>query len=130
MAILAAGSLRHEVRFERPIPDDAIDGAGSGEWLPVATVRAQLRDVLPSRGEKLVDGLNIATRPTRVRIRYREGLSADMRIVIGRTLKDAAGEPYWQSDRVTQIVSGPAELGQREGLEFMVEDYSTAGNPA
>jgi len=31
--------------------------------------------------------------------------------------------------RVMQIVAGPAELGRREGLEFMVEDYTSAGNP-
>ena len=29
-----------------------------------------------------------------------------------------------------QIVSPPAELGRRDGLEFMVVDYNTAGNAA
>lgn len=130
MGMLPAGSLRHQIRIERPVPDQSIDGAGSGTWEPVATVRAQVREVLPSRGEKLADGLNIATRPARVRIRYRAGLSADMRILIGRMLTGADGVPIWVTDRVTQIVSGPAELGNKEGLEFMVEDYSTAGNPA
>jgi len=32
--------------------------------------------------------------------------------------------------RIMQIIAGPAEFGVRDELEFMVEDYSTAGNPA
>jgi hypothetical protein len=45
---------------------------------------------------------------------YRAGLTAAMRFVEG--------------DRVMQIISGPAELGFRDGLEFMVEEYSAGGN--
>ncbi len=33
-------------------------------------------------------------------------------------------------NRIMQIIAGPAELGRREGLEFMVEEYSPAGNAA
>ena len=31
--------------------------------------------------------------------------------------------------RIMQIIAGPADLG-RDAVEFMVEDYSTAGNAA
>ncbi|TCD04273.1 head-tail adaptor protein [Erythrobacteraceae bacterium CFH 75059] len=108
-----AGDLRYRIRIERPVADDSFTGAGSASWQLVASVRAQVQDMLPSRGEKLADGLSIATRPARVRIRYRNDIDASMRVVMG--------------DRVMQIVSAPAEIGNRDGLEFMAEDYSTAG---
>ena len=113
---LRAGDLDRRVRIEQPLADDAFDGAGSGTWSLVAEVWASVRDALPSRGERLADGVNVAARPSRVRIRYRAGMTASMRFVL--------------DERIMQIVAGPAELGRREGLEFMVEDYRPAGNPA
>jgi len=114
--MLAAGRLRQRIRIERPQADDSFDGAGSSGWTLVAEVAAEVQDMLPSRGERLADGLNIATRPARVRIRWRDDVTAAMRFVMGT--------------RVMQIVGGPAELGRREALEFMVETYSTAGGEA
>lgn len=111
-----ASRLDRRIRIERPVADTSLDGAGSGTWALVAEVAAEVVDALPSRGERLADGINVATRPARVRIRYREGLNASMRFVMGA--------------RIMQITAGPAELGRREALEFMVEDYSTAGNGA
>jgi head-tail adaptor len=113
---IPAGRLNRTIRIERPVRDDSFDGAGSGQWLPVVTVRAEVVDALPSRGERLADGINVATRPARVRMRYRDDITPDMRIVMG--------------DRVMQIVAGPAEMGTRHGIELMVEDYSVAGNAA
>ena len=75
-----------------------------------------MQDALPSRGEQFAEGINIATRRARVRIRWRTDVSPAMRFVIG--------------PRIMQIVAGPAEIGHREALEFMVEDYSSAGNAA
>ena len=122
-----AGLRNKRIRIERPVADDAPDGAGSGTWSLVATVSAQVTDILPSRGEKLADGINVASRPARVRIRYRADINIDasMRFLLIRKQGDAE-----IIDRVMQIVAGPAELGFRERVEFMVEDYSTAGNPA
>jgi len=111
-----AGTLNRRLRIERPVADESFTGAGSGTWEPIADVWANVQDMLPSRGERLADGINVAARPARVRLRYRTDVTPDMRFVMG--------------NRVMQIISGPAELGHREGLEFMVEDYSTAGNPA
>jgi len=31
---------------------------------------------------------------------------------------------------VMQIIAGPAEVGVRDEVEFMVEDYTSAGNSA
>ena len=114
--MINADSLDRRVTIERPVADPSFDGAGSGAWEVVATVWASVQDALPSRAERLADGLNIASRPARVRMRYRTDITPAMRFVIG--------------DRVMQIVAGPAELGFREGVEFMAEYYSTAGNPA
>lgn len=113
---LQAGKFDRTVRIERPVPDPSLDGAGSGTWELVATVSAEVKDALPSRSERLAGGFNVAARPARLRIRYRAGITPDMRFVMG--------------DRVMQIVAGPAELGRRDALEFMVEDYRPAGNPA
>lgn len=108
--------LNRRIRIERPVSDDSFTGAGSGSWALIAPVWAEVKDVLPSRAERLADGVNVATRPARVRIRWRDDVTPAMRFVMG--------------ERVMQIVAGPAEIGRREELEFMVEDYSTAGGGA
>jgi head-tail adaptor len=115
MAGLAAGSLDRRIRIERPVADTTLEGAGSGTWEPVAEVWASVQDALPSRGERLAEGINVAARPARVRMRFRTDVTAAMRFVMGA--------------RVMQI-AGPAEIGWKDGLEFMVEDYSSAGNGA
>ncbi|WP_137898346.1 head-tail adaptor protein [Sphingomonas sp. 2SG] len=116
MAGLAAGSLDRRIRIERPVADTTLEGAGSGTWEPVAEVWASVQDALPSRGERLAEGINVAARPARVRMRFRTDVTAAMRFVMGA--------------RVMQIIAGPAEIGWKDGLEFMVEDYSSAGNGA
>jgi len=114
-SMLAAGRFKDRLRIERPVKDDSFTGAGAGTWEPVATVRAEVLDALPSRGERLAEGLNLKTRPARVRIRKRDDITSTMRFVMGA--------------RILQIVAGPAVIGRRrEGMEFMVEEYSPAGN--
>ena len=104
------------VVIERPVPGEGLTSAGKGTWQRVAEVSAEVVDMLPSRGERLADGINVAARPARVRVRYRDDITSDMRFVLGA--------------RVMQITSGPAEVGRREALEFMTEEYSSAGNAA
>ena len=113
---LRGGDLNKRVRIERPTPDEAADGAGSGSWELVTEVWAQVQDMLPSRGERIAEGVTVSNRPARVRIRYRTGITPEMRIVHG--------------GRIMQIVAGPAELGRRVALEMVVENYGAAGNPA
>lgn len=125
-----AGVYDRRLRIERPVADDSFEGAGSGNWALVAEVWASVQDALPSRGERLADGINVTARPARVRMRFRRDVSSEMRFLIGRNVKNAAGELEWQTDRTVQIISGPAELGRREAMEFMVEEYRPAGNPA
>lgn len=114
MTAFDIGRLNRRIRIERLLPDTALDGAGSGEWELVKTVWAQVQDVLPSRGQTQADLGATMTRPSRVRMRYRAGVTSDMRFVMG--------------GRAMYIVSGPAEIGNRDGLEFMVAEYIPGGN--
>ncbi|MDB5681467.1 MAG: hypothetical protein JWO16_1272, partial [Sphingomonas bacterium] len=102
--VLSARDLDRRVRVERPVPDTELDGAGSGTWVLVTELWANVQDALPSRGERLADGISVASRPARVRMRFRSDITSDMRFVMG--------------GRIMQIISGPAELGRRDGLEF------------
>ena len=111
-----ASRLKDRIRIERPVSDDSFDGAGSGAWQLVQDdVAAEVEDMLPSRGERMAEGINVASRPARVRLRQRDDIKPNMRFVMG--------------DRVMQITAGPAKLG-RDAVEFIVEDYSTAGSGA
>ncbi|WP_288935068.1 head-tail adaptor protein [uncultured Sphingomonas sp.] len=116
MALLSPGQLNRRVRIERKVKNTSFSGAGSGSWALVAEVWASVLDVLPSRAEQLGEGISIETRPARVRMRFRTDIDSSMRFVMG--------------NRVMQIIAGPAEVGFREGIEFMVEDFSVAGNGA
>lgn len=123
-----ASRMKDRIRIEQPVADTALDGAGSGDFEPIPTdakVSAEIEDMLPSRGERLANGINVATRPARVRLRARTDITPDMRFV--EIFEDADGNAT--DGRVMQIVAGPAKLG-RDAIEFMVEDYSVAGNAA
>ena len=114
---LPRGELDKGLRVERPVPNTGFRGAGSGQWETVQDpVWASIRDILPSRTERQNGGFNLAARPARVRMDYREDITPDMRFVFGL--------------RIMQIVAGPSEIGRRDGVEFVVEDYSIAGNAA
>ncbi|MBD8677930.1 phage head completion protein [Sphingomonas sp. CFBP 13720] len=122
--------LDRRIRIERPIADTSLDGAGSGSWALVAEMAAEVQDMLPSRGERLAEGINVAARPARVRVRFRDGIVSSMRVLIGKNVRGDDGEPVWLTDRTAEIVTQPAELGRRFALEFVIEDYSTAGSSA
>lgn len=111
------GDLDKRIRIERPVHDDAADSAGAESWALVATPWAQIQDVLPSRAPtQSSDGINVSKRPARVRMLYRTDITPDMRLVHGA--------------RIMAIVAGPATVGNNDWTEFMVEQYSSAGNRA
>jgi SPP1 family predicted phage head-tail adaptor len=111
--ILRAGDLDRRVDIQRKTRATGVRSAGKGTWGTIATVWAEVRDMLPSRAERLAEGVSIARRPARVRMRYRENVTPDMRLQMGT--------------RLMRIVAGPIELGRREGIEMVVEDYTAAG---
>lgn len=99
---------------ERVAQQDAIYGTyAPGDWVHVCTLRADVQDMLPSRAERIAEGIDLSRRPCRVRTHWRAGITTAMRVIYGT--------------RTLQIVSGPAELGRREGMEFICEEFTTEG---
>jgi head-tail adaptor len=87
---------------------DEVDGA--------FTVSAQVRDVLPSRADRLAREIVITSQPKRVRMRWRDDISQASRL---------------QIDGVQmRVVAGPAMIGRRHWLEIMVEALSSEGQDA
>jgi SPP1 family predicted phage head-tail adaptor len=106
--------LKHEVRIlQRQETRETVYNTVVATWTELATVWAEVQDMLPSRAERIADGIDVARRPARVRMRWRDDVTTAMRLEVnGRTL---------------QIVAGPAELGFREGIELIAEELTTSG---
>ncbi|PKV47990.1 head-tail adaptor [Janthinobacterium sp. 61] len=114
---MRAGQLDRRITIERPGVIDGEYGPQPGGWVQVAgRVPAQVQDALPSKSETVEDGLAVATRPARLRMRYLRGITSAMRITL-----------HGDTDVIFQIVGGPAEIGRREWLEMTIEQYSTQG---
>ena len=116
---MRAGQLDSRVTIERPTSADAGDGYGPQPhgWVPFAVrVPVQVQDSLPSKSEAVQEGLAVATRRARLRMRYLRGITSDMRITL-----------HGDIDEFFQIVGGPAKIGRREWLEMTIEQYSTQG---
>ena len=113
---MKALQLKHRCLIERKsVTQDASFGTEVITWTTVDTVWCDVQDVLPSRSfESNRNGLAVAANLTRVRMRYRTDLDASMRFTLYRP--DAI---------INQVVNGPAELGDKEGIEFVVERFST-----
>ena len=122
--------LDKRIRVERPVRGQGLAAAGSGTWALVAEMAAEVQDMLPSRGERMAEGITVTERPARVRVRYREDINATMRVLIGKNVRGDDGEPEWRTDRIAAIVSEPAELGRGHWSEFVVQHYSAPGTPA
>ena len=112
---MKAGDLDRFITIERPASvEDPLYGPQPGGWAVVAArVPAQVRDDLPSKSESSEAGIEVASRPARVRIRYMRGLSPDMRIIV-----------HNETDEIFQITGGPAEIGRRQWIEFTVKAFS------
>lgn len=113
--LLPAAVLDQRIRIEKVLTtSDADYGTPVVTWVAHATVWAQVQDVLPSKAEAQPNALRLTIGPSRIRTRYLAGVTAAMRVVL-----------LTRGNRVLQIVTAPAELGRKEGLEFMAEEYST-----
>ena len=110
----AAGTLDRRITIQqRTVTEDPVYGTPVETWGDLATVWANVQDVLPSRSETIAEGLSVARRPCRIRIRYRSDVTSDMRVKYG--------------SRMLRIITMPAEIGRRDGLEFMAEELTTGG---
>lgn len=105
------------VRIEqKSAAQDATYGTEAITWAHLATVWAEVMDVLPSRqqAEQTRAQLQVGTQRSRIRMRYRTDIDSTMRCIIGGVTH--------------QIVSGPAEVGGRHRMiECIIEQYSTEG---
>lgn len=117
----AGGRNRELVIQQRSATQDSDTGAYTYSWSDLATVFAEVLDTLPSRAEDTMDGLDMANRPCRVRMLFRDDVTSAMRF----KLPSRDGN---EADRILNIISGPAELGFRERMEFMCENWTTQGS--
>lgn len=110
------GPLDRKITLEsKQITPDPVYGSDVVTWIPFASrLWASVQDVLPSRSEQIKQGLAVASQAARVRLRYRAGITPDMRVIV-----------HGATDRICQIIGGPAELGRREGIELVIETYTT-----
>lgn len=77
---------------------------------------ASVQDVMPSRSEGVAQGLVTGRLQTRVRIRWRDDVTSDMRILLHG---DGADEIY-------DIVAGPSDVdGRKSMVEFMCERFTS-----
>lgn len=109
-----AGKLDRRVTIQqRTETQDTTYGTISVAWTTLATVWAEVQDMIPSRAERMAEGVSIARRPCRVRMRYRSDVDSTMRLSV--------------DGRQMRIIAGPAELGRRDGIELVCESLTTEG---
>lgn len=95
---------------------DPVYGTPVITWSEFDRVNAQVQDALPSRAEGVTMGLSVAKNQTRVRRRWRAGITSAMRV----TLLDV------MPNVVLQVVGGPAEIGGRKNfIEVQCERVSS-----
>lgn len=103
-------------------------GTENGAWVPLAYAPgspavaakfpAEIMDMLPSRSESVRQGLEVARNQTRLRMRWRDDITPDMRVIVHR-----------DTDITYHIVAGPAEVkGRKRFMEFVIEKFTSAGN--
>lgn len=115
MGIIRTGALNRRCRIEyKAIATDPHFNTEVITWAPLSTVWCELQDILPSRSESVKNGIEIASLQTRVRMRYRSDLNASMRMVLLQPV-----------ETIYQIISGPAIIGNKEGIELIIEKLST-----
>lgn len=109
---MRAGQLNTRCRIERKtVVQDGTYGTETVTWATLSTVWCNVQDVLPSKSESVKNGLAVALNQTRVRLRHRADIDSSMRLVIGAA--------------TYQIIAGPAVLGNKDGLELIVEKASS-----
>lgn len=80
---IEAGRLRHRVKIQRPVQTQDSNGDMITEWQAVATVWAAIE---PLSARELIQSQAMQSQiVARVVIRYRDGITASMRLVHSRT---------------------------------------------
>jgi head-tail adaptor len=115
------GAMNREVEIrQRTRAQSTTDGSYTDTWTTLATVWAEVQDILAGKAERIANDIDMSRRPSRVRFYWREDVTTEMRFrVLGRSTGEAT--------RDMRIISGPAELGFRDRVEFIAEDVTTEG---
>lgn len=113
--MISVGPLNYRCRIERRATTlEASYGTDVVEWKLLRNAWCNVQDTLPSRAEDVAQGMVVSKNQVRLRLRYCTDIDSTMRIIINRP--DAV---------IYQIISGPAVLGDKFGVEFMLERVST-----
>jgi SPP1 family predicted phage head-tail adaptor len=109
------GALKNHVRVEKLAAGttDPDYGGETQDWVPHKTAKANVVDVTTRQQEETKSDLRQLKHPCRVTMRYDDSITANMRIVV-----------LDRGNRILNIVTQPTELGNRDGIEFMAEEYS------
>lgn len=122
---MKAGSLNRLITVEKKqISQEPVYGTDLITWVPLIAqpgspviaerFHAEVQDVPPGRSESVALGLVTARNQTRIRLRWRNDITSDMRITL-----------HGDTDVIYQIVAGPAEVdGRKELIEMVCERYS------
>lgn len=109
------GPLNKRCRPEyKTATQDATYGTEVIVWAALAERWCTLVDDKPSQSESVKQGLAINVNRARVQMRYCTDIDSSMRLVIMRP-----------AETVYQIVGGPSEIGNHDGVEFAVEKVSS-----
>lgn len=109
---LDAGKLRHRVTIQRPAQSRDSSGDVRVSWLDVATVWAAVE---PLSVREFIAGQSMQSQVTaRITVRYRDGLSADMRILFRDRIYNPQG---WLSDPDSglEYLTAPCTEGTNDG---------------
>ena len=111
------GQLNYRCRVEYPArTNDATYGGSEITWNLLCEGWCSCQDNLPSKSEAVKSGLVVNINQTLIRMRYRMDIDSSMRVIV-----------YRPDETVYQIASGPAVIGNKEGLEMMCEAFSSQG---
>lgn len=110
--MINSDEMRHRCTIEyKSVTQDPNYGTDLVVWTELATRWGNVQDVLPSRSESVQNGLEVSRNQTRLRMLYWTDIDSSMRVVIN-------GIGY-------QIISGPAVIGDKDGIEMMIERVSS-----
>ena len=109
---MRVGKLDRYVRIEKKtVTQDSDYGSEVVTWVLHKNAWASILDVTTKMQESTNSDLRQLKQPTRVQMRYDATIDVTMRLVVADT------------GRILNIVSQPAEIGRREAIEFMAENY-------
>lgn len=115
MGTMHAGRLRDRVILQSPISAQDTSGRPVTSWFDHDTVWAEVKDIASPSEEAVEDGIGLAKRESWVTIRWRNDISANMRLIV------------LNESRTLRIITPPAEMDSRQWLKFKVEELTTGG---